>query len=400
MRKLVIFLLIIIVLLVGAIASMYHGVPNSNIRLVGISEPATPMKILPIRANVKGAGENPRNIILFIADGMGFSHMAASSLVRHGVHGKGAWEDFAVSGWHIPSPVDGLVIDSAASATAMSTGQATTNRSIGVDKDSAELVTLLEKASGIGYRTGIVSGSHIWDATAASFISHSRSRTDVKNIIAQMANSNLDVLFGALRVNSDSPSMNKESLTKQFSEKFNLIKSLGEIDDIDVDHPVSMLMPEAYTVNPGEGATFVDLTRAAIKRLDVKEGPGYILVIESQDPDRYSHYNDFGKLISGMAVIEDAVRSILEETKNDNETLFIFTSDHETGGLSLPSEMNNNSNLEPIWTTEKHTATAVPLFANGVGAERFMSIHSNYGIGQVLHSMLRIDGPVEEKPVP
>jgi alkaline phosphatase len=43
------------------------------------------------------------------------------------------------------------------------------------------------------------------------------------------------------------------------------------------------------------------------------------------------------------------------------------------------------------WTTGGHTATDVPLYATGPGADRFRGHHDNTAIGQMLAALLDVD---------
>lgn len=49
-----------------------------------------------------------------------------------------------------------------------------------------------------GYSTSIVTDSLIWDATPAAFATHAANRSQAAQILGQLADSDLDVLFGEL----------------------------------------------------------------------------------------------------------------------------------------------------------------------------------------------------------
>src|SRR5699024_666951 len=76
------------------------------------------------------------------------------------------------------------VTDSAAGATAFSTGHKTFNGAIGVDKDKQNVKTVLEQAKESGKSTGLVSTAEITDATPAAYAAHEDDR-DKKDEIAQ-----------------------------------------------------------------------------------------------------------------------------------------------------------------------------------------------------------------------
>ena len=60
---------------------------------------------------------------------------------------------------------------------------------------------------------------------------------------------------------------------------------------------------------------------------------------------------------------------MLNFMKNNPDTLLIITSDHETGGVRLPSEGEAVTNA--LFSTSNHTSTDVKIFALGYGAEYF-----------------------------
>jgi alkaline phosphatase len=60
----------------------------------------------------------------------------------------------------------------------------------------------------------------------------------------------------------------------------------------------------------------------------------------------------------------------------------VVIGDHETGGLALVP--NGSGALQAVWADTDHSATLVPVFARGPGAEQFGGIHSGAEIGSIL----------------
>ena len=90
-----------------------------------------------------------------------------------------------------------------------------------------------------------------------------------------------------------------------------------------------------------------------------------------------------------MQAIEAAMEILLDFAAEDGETLVLFTSDHETGGLALSIASGKNTELRSIWATTDHTGTVVPLLAFGPGSEVLDGIHANWEIGRLLSQMLQ-----------
>jgi len=82
---------------------------------------------------------------------------------------------------------------------------------------------------------------------------------------------------------------------------------------------------------------------------------------------------DFDKTIGG----------VLEFAEKDGETLVIVTADHETGGMAINqgSKMNR---LKLSFSSGKHTAALIPVFAYGPGAEIFAGVYENK---EIYHKM-------------
>ena len=87
------------------------------------------------------SGNNEVSVILMIGDGMGFDHVKLARMVEVGENGFLNLDTLPYKGDVTTMDVDGMITDSAASATAMATGNKTTNSYISVspsDGDSSD----------------------------------------------------------------------------------------------------------------------------------------------------------------------------------------------------------------------------------------------------------------------
>ena len=136
-----------------------------------------------------------KNIILLIGDGMGDSEITAARNYAEGAGGffKGI-DALPLTGQYTHYALNkktgkpDYVTDSAASATAWSTGVKTYNGALGVDIHEKDHPTILEMAKAAGLATGNVSTAELQDATPAALVAHVTSRkcygpsaTNVKN---------------------------------------------------------------------------------------------------------------------------------------------------------------------------------------------------------------------------
>ena len=120
-----------------------------------------------------------KNVILLIGDGMGDSEITAARNFAHGAGGSFKGLDalpFSGQYTHYSLNKDtkkpDYVTDSAASATAWSTGVKSYNGAIGVDVNGKPFTTLIELAKKNGMATGDITTSEIQDATPAAQIAH------------------------------------------------------------------------------------------------------------------------------------------------------------------------------------------------------------------------------------
>jgi alkaline phosphatase len=88
-----------------------------------------------------------------------------------------------------------------------------------------------------------------------------------------------------------------------------------------------------------------------------------------------------------MLDLDRAVASALRFRERFPETLVVITADHETGGLAL--QHDESGSISAAYTSGGHTATMVPLFAIGPGAERFGGIATNDHVGRLLIELVR-----------
>ncbi len=83
----------------------------------------------------------PKNIILFVGDGMGVQQITAAKVIK----GSLAMERCPVTGLVTTWPANGFVTDSAAGATAMATGVKVKNGAVSLDAEGQPLKTVLEE---------------------------------------------------------------------------------------------------------------------------------------------------------------------------------------------------------------------------------------------------------------
>ncbi|WP_151529952.1 MULTISPECIES: alkaline phosphatase [Corynebacterium] len=128
------------------------------------------------------SAETARNVILIVGDGMDQQTITAARNYLKGAGGRFAGiDELPATGTYTHHSIDrdgsfNLVTDSAASATAWTSGTKTYNGAIGVDLEGEPVPNIVEMAKKAGMRTGNVTTSEIQDATPAALAAHAVGR--------------------------------------------------------------------------------------------------------------------------------------------------------------------------------------------------------------------------------
>ena len=320
-----------------------------------------------------------------IGDGMGLSQITAG-MYRMG--NKTALENFKVVGLQKTYAADHLITDSAASATAIATGQKTYNGAIGVDTDTLPIQTILEEAELKGLSTGLVATSTIVHATPASFISHNKYRRNYEEIAADFLNTEIDYFVGGGKKYFDNRE-DERNLLELFGPEYQISHFVdNNLEDIDVDPEKNFgfLTSNKDPLPVSLGRDYLlTATKKAIEHLPKRSEEGFFLMVEGSQIDWGGHANDMEYIISEFIEYNDVIQSVYEFAQQDGETLVVVTADHETGGFAVQTGSEMDS-LIGAFTSPKHTGTMVPVFAYGPGSETFGGIYENTEIYNKMRS--------------
>ena len=135
------------IVLLNQFAPILIKVPNKDTQEIKIN-----FDEMSIRKNFNQPEKTAKNIILMIGDGMGANQVLTYRIAKGGPNYLTSFDKFPITGLVKTHSANTLITDSAASATAFSTGSKTINRYIGVDKNGKDLRNLTE----ILYEKGFV----------------------------------------------------------------------------------------------------------------------------------------------------------------------------------------------------------------------------------------------------
>ena len=357
-----------------------------------------------------------KNIIMFIGDGMGPNHVDAGGIYL----GKPLCFDVTDENWTYhaysntdsltsqgftydtsksllrpeenaslydgtPSPYDSNVslgasgnittyTDSAAGGTALATGVKVTNSRLGMDIDGKPLENLVEIASNLGKKAGVVSSDELVGATPSSFLVHVGERHMEDAIIKGVAASPADLV---LTQNPASFKNNKEAYESLYAQNgFSIAYTKDQLNP-SVERQVGLFDLVSYKQDARpQVASLEDLTVYALDYLDNEEG--FFLMVEGAKIDKKSHSNDAKNMMNELIGFNNAVEAATEWADARDDTLIVVTADHETGGLYYDRE---NTTKETIvsdikWKTYNHSRTRVDIAVYGDISE-FVGIYGD-----------------------
>ena len=319
----------------------------------------------------------PKNIIFMIGDGMGLSQISAGLIAQRDALNL---ERCRVIGLSKTNSGNNLVTDSAAGATAFSTGQKTYNGAIGVGMDSLPLTTILEIAERNGLVTGLIATSSITHATPASFIAHQKSRMMDEEIATDFLKTEIDVFIGGGKKFFEERTDHRNLLDDLVAKGYTVATGMDEINAVKEGKVAGFIADEQpIKVTEGRGQVLAEATLKAIQLLNGHD-KGFFIMAEGSQIDWGGHANDSEYIISEMQDFDYAVGKVLDFAKADGETLVIITADHETGGYGIVGGDLEAGEVKTKFLTDYHTATMVPVFAYGPGAEAYAGIYHNTAI--------------------
>ena len=275
-------------------------------------------------------------IFLLIGDGMGNAQIqAANEALLAAQQSPLCFLDFPVQGSVKTQNVSGEVTDSAAAATAISTGQKTVNGYLGLDQSKNRIETLAETLRNLGRKIGILTTVSLDHATPGGFYAHVDSRRSYSMITDDLFASGFDYFAGGRFHNTpDAPAYAGEN-------GYALIDSFEEVPTSTQGRLIlsSSLHFGDYGVVPAiDGGARTDWLKKAtdlgITRLT--NPAGFFMMIEGGRIDYFCHYNDAASFVAELLDFDKAVQSAVAfYQEHPQETLVLVTADHETGNVSL-----------------------------------------------------------------
>ena len=221
------------------------------------------------------------------------------------------------------SPHGPYVTDSAAAASAMSTGVKVENGAISVAPDGKPLRTVMQAAKAAGKRIGLVTTATVYDATPAAFAVNAKSRRDSQVLVDLIRALEPDVLMGGgadyflpEAVPGGKRKDGRDVIAEFRARGYQVARNTAELNaaagakllalfaDDDMDFEVDR--------DPVKEPTTAEMAAAALKALAQQSPNGFVLLVENENIDTAGHINDASALMRALWAFDDAVKVALE----------------------------------------------------------------------------------------
>lgn len=327
----------------------------------------------PAGTGTAGTAVRPRNVIVLYADGVAATQLEfgrySSRVLRN--HGFAATDTVLAQGsigLLTTHPHEAFATDSAATASAMSTGVKTTIGAVGVGPDGRPERTAAQVAKARGLRIGLVTTAEVYDASPAAFSVHARNRGNRADIVDQYLALEPDVLMGGGSdqflpegARGGKRKDGRDVLAAFAAKGYAVLRNtadlraasgarlLGLFSDGAMDYEID----RASTQQP----SYAEMLGAALRALESSSPQGFFLFAENENTDTAAHRNDAAALMRDLWAFDEGVKVALEFQKRHPDTLIIVTGDHETGGLSITyaqRDLKDTTSRKRFYAADEH----------------------------------------------
>ena len=325
-----------------------------------------------------------KNVIVMIGDGMGLEQVSVGWVLNGGHLNM---DNCPVTGFSRTYTVDSLITDSCAGGSALATGVKTRYGFMACDPDGNPVPSLLHDAQRKGKRTGVAVTCRINDATPIDFVGHSIDRHDEAGIAAQYVDSGVDFLTGSGIRFWQNREDGRDLVQEMKDRDYTFVDNLEDLHKVKEGKVLGLFAPLEMEPALDRGPVLEDCAMKAIELLDNRKG--FFLMIEGSSIDDWCHKKKVGYMAEELFDFDRTIGKVLEWAEKDGHTLVIVTADHATGGLTLLDGSLPDRSVKVNFSTKGHNGILVPVYAYGPGAEKFVGIHENAEIGQIIRALLK-----------
>ncbi|MBK8805303.1 MAG: alkaline phosphatase [Bacteroidales bacterium] len=302
----------------------------------------------------------PKYIFYFIGDGMGMAQaQIANEYVKNTLNDSLAFMYLPNQGNITTHYNGGLITCSAASGTALASGEKTSFNTIGMNTNHTDSLTSLAEAFfQEKMKIGIVASVTIDHATPAVFYANQKKRSQYYRIGKQLSLSGFHYFAGAGYENPNPVSPEDSAATVgnlyEWDKKsgYTILRTKTELESLKDTalkvHMADSLMLKYCIDKPTDALTLADFVKKGIEHLDNPHG--FFMMVEGSKIDHACHEHDAKTAINEVIEFNTAFKVALDfYNQHPEETLIIVLADHETGGMSLGfDKLGYNTNLSAL----------------------------------------------------
>lgn len=312
----------------------------------------------------------PKNVILFIADGAGpnimnllmqYAKLAPKSPFKDRQSTLEKLMNDGKLSLVYNNTAFSIVTDSAAAATQIATGEKTFPEAVGVDKDSSPVSSILINAKEQGKAVGVLTDTYILDATPAGFFGHTGNRRNYTDLSKNFLEVKPDIAMGGgfnhfvsknnLKNGSLTNILNKVPYSDEITPKntddktFETLLKSGYAIVFDenglakakANKILGLFAAEGFSFNIDGIKTAPNLLTMTKKAIDVlsKNKQGFFLMVEASEVDWAAHTNDAATTLREMLEADETLTYLKNWVDTHPNTLLVVTADHDTGGFGF-----------------------------------------------------------------
>lgn len=320
-------------------------------------------------------GDGAKNVILFIGDGMGLQQISLLTLQRRTLNPTDPPTSFErlMNDHHYGLAdtymLDGLAVDSAASATQIACGVLTRTQVIGLNAQGYPCYTVLEHAHALGKATGLITDTRVTHATPAAFAAKQVWRRFepqiADDLITGVSRDKVQVILGGgarylipqgtrfsdvpgctgIDGSVDGSSSRGDAVNVIAQAQANdyefacTAQQLADIPSAAGTKVLGLFARSGFPAYPQRASvpgipTILEMTSKTIDILD-KDPQGFFLMVEAGQIDWGAHENDPAYVLEAMKRADETVLYLMDYVEQHPDTLLIVTADHETGGMGF-----------------------------------------------------------------
>ena len=302
-------------------------------------------------------GQQAKYVFYFIGDGMGVNQVQGTELFQAELQNKIGitplkFYQFPYITMATTYSATNGVTDSAASGTALATGNKTKNGTLGLLKDwKTKVYSVATWAKDAGRRVGVATSVSVDHATPAAFYAHVPKRGYYHQIGKDLYDADFDFYAGSdFREPVDKKDPNSVNLY-DLAGKNGYTIARGYKDYVAKSKEAKKMIlfqtEEAsknksrksipYAIDRDENdLTLEQITTSAIDFMSKDLSKGFFLMIEGGKIDWACHSNDAATAFREIQDFDNAIKIAYDfYMQHPDETLIVITADHETGGMVL-----------------------------------------------------------------